>query len=81
MKFQISLLVSCVPYDDVVLFTSRQSVTLHQENMSMKNYTHVYLTFIHVQLNWGIQGFTYFSYFDPKHRLWVHVKTASPRRF
>ena len=26
--------------------------------------------------NWGMQGCTYFSYFGPKHRLWVLVRTA-----
>ena len=32
-------------------------------------------------VNWGLQGLHYFSYFCSKHRLWVLVRTASPRRF
>ena len=30
--------------------------------------------------NWGVQGFTYFLIFAPKHRLWVLVRTASPSK-
>ena len=30
-----------------------------------------------VFVNWGLQGYTYFSsIFDPKHTLWVLLKTA-----
>ena len=29
----------------------------------------------------GLQGYTLFLYFCSKHRLWVRVRTASPRRF
>ena len=31
--------------------------------------------------NFQIIFFGYFSYFCSKHRLWVHVRTASARRF
>ena len=30
------------------------------------------------QTNWGLQGIPIFLMFDPKHRLWVLVRTASP---
>ena len=29
----------------------------------------------------SLENLRYFSYFCSKHRLWVHVRTASPRRF
>ena len=32
-----------------------------------------------VKINWGLQGYTYFLIFAPKHRLWVLVRTASPQ--
>ena len=49
--------------------------TLHHENMSVKKIPHFYI----VKL--GYAGYIYFSYFCSKHRLWVHVRTVSPRRF
>ena len=31
--------------------------------------------------NWGLQGYTFFRIFGQKHRLWVHVITASMKLF
>ena len=39
----------------------------------------LYPTFI--WQNWGIQYIPTFLIFAPKHRLWVLIRTASPRRF
>ena len=38
-------------------------------------YTSLNPTFI--LQNWGMQGYTFFLIFAPKHRLWVLVRTAS----
>ena len=49
---------------------------LHYENTPIQNYW----KFHHQKLNVFRKKFWYFSYFYSKHRLWVLVRTASPRR-
>ena len=54
------------------------SECLHYANMSVQ-----YTAIFHGCKNDNFQMifFKYFSYFCSKHRLWVHVRTASARRF
>ena len=47
-----------------------------QENMSVKHIPGG-IKCAPLKQNWGMQGYTYFAYFAPKHRLWVLVRTAS----
>ena len=50
----------------------------HYENMPIKIYTENFTT---KNENFQIKIRIFFSHFCSKHRLWVLVRTASPRRF
>ena len=51
-------------------------------NSSRKHVYNVYpLNPTFIQQNWDMQGIPIFLIFAPKHRLWVLVRTALPRRF
>ena len=50
----------------------------HYENLPMQ-YTEIFLA-LKIE-NFQLKKFVIFSYFCSKHKFWVHVRTASPRRF
>ena len=53
-------------------------LALHYENTPIQ----IYWKFYHQKkVNFQIKIWFFFSYFCSKHRLWVLVRTASPRRF
>ena len=54
----------------------------HYENLLVQ-YTVIFFSAVKIEKieNFNKFFFFYFSYFCSKHRLWVHVRTASPRRF
>ena len=57
-----------------------QGTTLfHHENIPIYNFDPLKPHYYIVKL--GFTGYTLFSYFTIKHRLWVFVRTASARRF
>ena len=70
-----------------------QMVHLHQtmKKTDIMAYTtsrkHAYIILtplnpILIQLKWGLQGYTlFFLFLLKRHRLWVLVRTASPKRF
>ena len=57
---------------------SSGKVSSHYENMPMQ-YTAVFHSCKNANFQWIF--FLYFSYFCSKHKAWVHVRTASVRRF
>ena len=50
-------------------------LTRHHENMSVNKYPPI------PHFHWVCSGIPIFLIFDPKHRLWLLVKTASARQF
>ena len=66
-------------YNSVVhVLDAQEQLTLHYANMSVQ-----YSAIFHgcKNDNFQMKIFDIFSYFCSKHRLWVHVRTASMRRF
>ena len=55
----------------------KEAQQIHYENTPSL----IYWKFHHQKLKVFGQNFYYFSYFCSKHRLWILVRTASPRRF
>ena len=72
MKF-LSSVIFCV-YFCRLSCSAEFSMKNHYANMSMQ-----YTAIFHGCKNG--EKMLYFSYFCSKHRLWVHVRTASLRRF
>ena len=54
-------------------------LSIHHENMPMQH-TEIF-KIVKKKRKFSAEKVWYFSYFCSKHRLWVHVRTASPRRF
>ena len=55
---------------------------LHETYITKTRPCNIQLFFTSVKMTFfGKFFFLLFSYFCSKHRLWVHVRTASPRRF
>ena len=71
-------------YESCLIRFKRKTIRLWNEVLNIAEpsgkhacvmYTPLYPTFI--LQNWGMQGYTNFSYFALKHSLWVLVRTAS----
>ena len=70
-SFQIKILIFFLVY------TVCMNSQIHYENTPIQ----IYWKFHHQKLKVFRQKFWYFSYFCSKHRLWILVRTALPRKF
>ena len=74
----IVLVISCFQYQ---YWLAEVFLNVHRPSGKHVRAMNTPLNPTFIRQNWGMEGYTYFLIFAPKHRLWVLVRTASARRF